>query len=57
MLLLFVHIDTILCGAYLIGVGGHHLLPKSLTHTHSLDMFQHFYVNKYIDYHAHEISW
>ncbi|KAH9969230.1 hypothetical protein BJV74DRAFT_784842 [Russula compacta] len=52
-----VHIDTILHGAHLIGVGGHHLLPKSLTHTHSLDMFQCFYVNKYIDYHAHKISW
>jgi hypothetical protein len=52
-----VHIDTILRGAHLIGVAGHHLLPKTLTHDRSLDVFQRFYVNKYIDYHAHETSW
>lgn len=52
-----VHIDTILRGAHLIGAAGHHLIPRTLTHNHSLDTFQRFYVNKYIDYHAHEISW
>jgi hypothetical protein len=52
-----VHIDTILRGAHLIGVAGHHLLPKTLTHNCSLDVFQRFYVNKYIDYHAHEIAY
>lgn len=52
-----VHIDTILRGAHLIGVAGHHLLPETLTYNHSLDVFSRFYVNKYIDYHAHEIAW
>jgi hypothetical protein len=52
-----VHIDTILRGAHLIGVAGHHLLPRTLTYNDSLDMFRCFYVNKYVDYHAHEIAW
>jgi hypothetical protein len=52
-----VHIDTILRAAHLIGVAGHHMLPKTLTYNHSLDVFQRFYVNKYIDYHAHETAW
>jgi hypothetical protein len=52
-----IHIDTILRGAHLIGVAGHQMLPKTLTYDHSLDAFRCFYVNKYIDYHAHEIAW
>jgi hypothetical protein len=52
-----VHIDAILRGAHLIGVSGHHLLPKAFTHETSLDAFRCFYVNKYIDYHAHDIAW
>jgi hypothetical protein len=52
-----VHIDTILHGAHLIGVAGHHILSKTLTYNHSLDVFHCFYVNKYIDYHVHEIAW
>jgi hypothetical protein len=53
-----VHIDTVLRGAHLIGVAGpDELLPKTLTYNHSLDVFRRFYVNKYIDYHAHETAW
>ena len=52
-----VHIDTILRAAHLIGVAGHNMLPKTLKYNHSLDVFQRFYVNKYIDYHAHETAW
>ena len=52
-----VHIDTILRAVHLIGVAGHHLLPKTLAYNNSLDAFRSFYVNKYIDYHAHEIAW
>ena len=52
-----IHIDTILRGAHLIGVAGHQMLPKTLTHDQSLDVFRCFYVNKYVDYHAHEIAW
>jgi hypothetical protein len=52
-----VHIDTILRAAHLIGIAGDHILPKTLNHNHSLDVFHRFYVNKYIDYHAHETAW
>ncbi|KAF8488801.1 hypothetical protein F5888DRAFT_1622732, partial [Russula emetica] len=52
-----IHIDTILRAAHLIGVAGHDMLPKTLTYNHSLDVFHRFYVNKYIDYHAHETAW
>ncbi|KAI0283461.1 hypothetical protein BC826DRAFT_1093833 [Russula brevipes] len=52
-----VHVDTILCGAHLIGVSGTQLLPRTFTCDDSLDAFQVFYVNKYIDHHAHEIAW
>ncbi|KAI0283466.1 hypothetical protein BC826DRAFT_1093834 [Russula brevipes] len=52
-----VHVDTILRGAHLIGVSGTQLLPRTFTCDDSLDAFQVFYVNKYIDHHAHEIAW
>jgi len=51
-----VHIDTILCSAHLIGVAGSQLLPKHFTYHDTLDAFQLFYVNKYVDHHAHEIA-
>lgn len=52
-----VHTETILRAAHVIGVAGHDRIPKTLTYDHSLDAFRCFYVNKYIDYHAHEIAW
>ncbi|KAF9456952.1 hypothetical protein BDZ94DRAFT_1344180 [Collybia nuda] len=51
-----VHLDTILRGAHLIGVAGDHSIPKTLSHSDSLDAFHLFYVNKYADHHAHEIA-
>jgi hypothetical protein len=50
-----VHIDTILRGAHLMGRADTHSIPHHLKHTGSLYAFKLFYVNKYIDYHAHEI--
>jgi hypothetical protein len=52
-----VHIDMILRGAHLIGISGTRLLPRTFTCDDSLDAFQGFYVNKYIDHHAHEVAW
>ncbi|KAF8223510.1 hypothetical protein L208DRAFT_1316457 [Tricholoma matsutake] len=50
-----VHLDCMLRGAHLIGVAGDHFLPQEgFDFSHSLDAFKVFYVNKYIDYHAHE---
>lgn len=50
-----IHIETILRSAHLIGVAGAQRLPKTFTHHDSLYGFKLFYVNKYIDHHAHEI--
>jgi hypothetical protein len=51
-----IHLDTILRSAHLMGVAGNAFIPRHLTYHNSLDAFQKFYVNKYIDHHAHEIA-
>ncbi|KAF8805514.1 hypothetical protein BYT27DRAFT_7104339, partial [Phlegmacium glaucopus] len=51
-----VHIDSILRAAHLIGVYSSEFIPQTLTHSQSLHAFKLFYVNKYIDHHAHEIA-
>lgn len=51
-----VHLDCILWGAHLIGVTGKEKVPRKLQHSDSLDAYKAFYVNKYIDHHAHEIA-
>jgi len=51
-----VHLDSILRGAHLLGIAGADPVPLSLNFTNSLDAFRAFYVNKYIDHHAHEIA-
>ncbi|KAE9399341.1 hypothetical protein BT96DRAFT_965641 [Gymnopus androsaceus JB14] len=52
-----VHIDCLYRGAHLIGVTGDSRLPtKDFSSSDSLDAYSCFYVNKYIDYHAHEIA-
>ncbi|KAF7299911.1 hypothetical protein HMN09_00998700 [Mycena chlorophos] len=53
-----VHLDAMLRAVHLIGVAGKEFLPsdaKDLDYSDSLDAFEAFYVNKYADYHAHEI--
>ena len=50
-----VHLDTILRNAHLMGVAGGDYIPLDLKFHNSLDAFQEFYVNKYIDHHSHEI--
>ena len=51
-----IHIDCILRGAHLIGVAGNDKIPLKLKYSSSLTAFKAFYVNKYIDHHAHEIA-
>ena len=52
-----IHVDTILRNAHLMGVcNGSTRLPRNFRFHDSLDSFQAFYVNKYIDYHTHEIA-
>ncbi|KAF9486187.1 hypothetical protein BDN70DRAFT_846650 [Pholiota conissans] len=53
-----IHLDTILRGAHLMPVAGSGFLPtdRRFDFSKSLDSFYSFYVNKYIDYHAHEVA-
>ncbi|KAI6031144.1 hypothetical protein PISMIDRAFT_88613 [Pisolithus microcarpus 441] len=51
-----VHVHSILRGAHLIPVYGCTHLPADVQYTNSLDVFQAYYVNKYIDHHAFEIA-
>ena len=52
-----VHVNCILRGAHLqIPVYRHNCLPIDIRHTNSLDIFQAYYVNKYIDHHTFEIA-
>ena len=51
-----IHLDTILHAAHLIGIAGDKMIPLGhVSYTNSLNAFKMFYVNKFIDYHAHEI--
>ncbi|KAF8261519.1 hypothetical protein EI94DRAFT_1745858, partial [Lactarius quietus] len=51
-----IHLDSVLCGAHLMLVFGDSPIPIGLGAENSLDVFQAFYVNKYINYHAFEIT-
>ncbi|TFK60106.1 hypothetical protein BDN72DRAFT_779830 [Pluteus cervinus] len=51
-----IHIDSILRCAHLMPIAGQERVPSYLSHTDTLDAFQAFYVNKYIDHHAFEIA-
>ena len=52
-----IHLDTILRAAHLIGIAGSTMIPHDhLSFANSLNAFKTFYVNKFIDYHAHEIA-
>ncbi|KAF5353600.1 hypothetical protein D9758_013775 [Tetrapyrgos nigripes] len=52
-----IHLDCIYRGAHLIGITGDtHLPATGIAASDSLDAYEAFYVNKYIDYHAHEIA-
>lgn len=51
-----IHLDAILRGAHLLGVSGQTFLPWQITAENALDGFKQFYVNKYIDSHAHEVA-
>jgi len=53
-----IHLDTVLRGAHLIGNAGREFLPplNKFNFSDSLNSFKSFYVNKYIDYCAHEMA-
>lgn len=49
------HLDLFLRGAHLIPRYGMQKLPLDFHFSYSLDAFQAYYVNKYIDHHANKI--
>ena len=51
-----IHIDTIFRAAHIMPVYGNDPVPRHLSFTQSLDTFNSYYVNKYIDHHAFEIA-
>ncbi|KIL57999.1 hypothetical protein M378DRAFT_87088 [Amanita muscaria Koide BX008] len=51
-----IHLDSILRAAHLVGIAGEDFLPYHLKFVDSLRAFKSFYVNKFIDYHAHETA-
>ncbi|KAF8815369.1 hypothetical protein BYT27DRAFT_7249257 [Phlegmacium glaucopus] len=51
-----IHLDSMVRGAHLMGVAGTTQIPYHLTFDRSLDAFRAFYVNKYVDHHAHEYA-
>ncbi|KAH9017877.1 hypothetical protein EDB85DRAFT_1874196 [Lactarius pseudohatsudake] len=53
---LVVHLDSFFHAAHLIPVFGIHEVPKDFYFTYSLDTFNVYYVNKYIDTHTKEIA-
>jgi hypothetical protein len=50
-----ISLDSILRGIRLLPCYGDGFLPLDITYKNALDVFNKFYVNQYIDYHAHEL--
>jgi len=51
-----IHLDSVLRAAHLLPVFADTFAPVDLSAEHSLNKFLSFYVNKYIDYHAFELT-
>lgn len=50
-----IHIDSIVRGAHLLPEYGLGFLPEDFCYTDTLDAFKLYFVNRFIDYHAHEL--
>jgi len=50
-----VHLDCFLRAAHLIPVYRDQKMPLDFDHSYSLDSFEAYYVNKYIDHHLYEV--
>ena len=51
-----IHVDTIFHAAHLLPIFGPAYLPRGITYHNSLDVFATYYVNKFIDHHAFDIT-
>jgi hypothetical protein len=54
--MLIIHLDSMVRSAHLMGIADGTRIPHHLTFDRSLDAFKAFYVNKYVDHHAHEYA-
>ena len=50
-----IHVDTILRGIHLLPRYGRGFLPEDFSYTDALNAFDTYFVNQFIDYHAHEL--
>ena len=50
-----IHIETIVRGAHLLPQYGSGFLPEDFCYTDALDAFKSYFVDRFIDYHAHEL--
>jgi hypothetical protein len=50
-----IHLDCVIRAAHLIGIFGENFVPKDLRFHQTLDAFNAFYVNKFIDHHAFDL--
>jgi len=50
-----IHLDTILRDAHLLPCYGEGFLPVELKHMDALDAWDFYFVNQFIDQHAHEL--
>jgi hypothetical protein len=51
-----IHLDTIVRGAHILPVFREEIVSRDLTFSNTLNYFQLFYVNKFVDHHAFEIA-
>lgn len=47
-------IDTIACAAHLLPIYGSSRVPDDFSHHEALDRYRSFFVNHFVDHHAHE---
>ena len=50
-----IHLETILRGAHLLPCYGEGFLPSELKYSDALDAWDYYFVNQFIDYHAHAL--
>ncbi|KAI0289302.1 hypothetical protein BC826DRAFT_1092819 [Russula brevipes] len=50
-----IHLDTIVRGAHLLPQYGSGFLPEDFGHVDALDAFKLYFLNHFVDYHAHEL--
>lgn len=54
--LAIISIDSILRAAHLIPVYGNGFIPSDKSFTETLDIYERFFVNKFVDHHAYEVA-